>query len=131
MLEQTTGVRMAATESYFIIDDTLCEHVGSLFEYVDRHYDHCDGSYPLAHNLVTSHYLSGAVRMPVHAEVYRRYEDITVWDRFMLKHFSAQEIPTTAKASAIGSWKLGVFNFKMQQEPRFSSHPSCQGGGLK
>ena len=84
-------------ESYFILDDTLCEHVGSLFEYVDRHYDHCDGSYPLAHNLVTSHYLSGAVRMPIQAEVYRRYETVTEWERFMLKHFPAQEIPKTAK----------------------------------
>jgi SRSO17 transposase len=96
MMEQTAGIRMAASESYFILDDTLCEHVGSLFEYVDRHYDHCDGSYPLAHNLVTSHYLSGAVRMPIHAEIYRRYETVTQWDRFILKHFPTQEIPKTA-----------------------------------
>jgi SRSO17 transposase len=100
MMEQTAGIRMAASDSYFILDDTLCEHVGSLFEYVDRHYDHCDGSYPLAHNLVTSHYLSGAVRMPIHAEIYQRYETITQWDRFILKHFPDQEIPKTATARA-------------------------------
>jgi hypothetical protein len=107
---------MAATESYFIIDDTLCEHVGSLFEYVDRHYDHCDGSYPLAHNLVTSHYLSGAVRMPVHAQVYRRYEDITAWERFMLKHFPDQEIPTTAKERAKVHKKCDA---KLLEDPDF------------
>ena len=46
MLAQTVSMRVAASESYLIFDDTLCEHVGSLFEYVDRHYDHCDGTYP-------------------------------------------------------------------------------------
>ncbi len=96
LLEQTAGIRMAASESYFILDDTWCEHVGSLFEYVDRHYDHCDGSYPLAHNLVTSHYLSGAMRMPIHAEIYQRDETVTQWEQFILKHFPDQEIPKTA-----------------------------------
>jgi SRSO17 transposase len=100
VMGQTIGVRMAATESYFILDDTLCEHVGSLFEYVDRHYDHCDGSYPLAHNLVTSHYLSGAVRIPISAEVYQRYETVTRWEEFILKHFPDQEIPKTAALRA-------------------------------
>jgi SRSO17 transposase len=56
LLAQTVSIRLGASESYLIFDDTLCEHEGSLFEYVDRHYDHCDGTYPLAHNLVTSHY---------------------------------------------------------------------------
>ncbi len=64
LLNQTGYHRKTAQESYLILDDTLCEHVGSLFEYVDRHYDHSNHHYPLAHNLVTSHYLSGAVRFP-------------------------------------------------------------------
>jgi SRSO17 transposase len=100
VMGQTIGVRMVPTESYFILDDPLCEHVGSLFEYVDRHYDHCDGSYPLAHNLVTSHYLSGAVRIPISAEVYQRYETVTRWEEFILKHFPDQEIPKTAALRA-------------------------------
>lgn len=48
--------------------------MGSLFEYIDRHYNHCDNSYPLAHNLVSSHYISEAVRFPVDVRLYRRYE---------------------------------------------------------
>jgi Transposase DDE domain len=83
---------------------------------VDRHYDHCDGSYPLAHNLVTSHYLSGAVRMPVQAEVYRRYEDITAWERFMLKHFPDQEIPKTAALRAKVHKKCDA---KLLEDPDF------------
>jgi len=34
-------------DSVLILDDTLCEHVGSLFEYVDRHYNHGDDTYRL------------------------------------------------------------------------------------
>ena len=98
MLEQTAPHRHPAKASSLILDDTLCEHVGSLFEYVDRHYDHCENRYPLAHNLVTSFYLSGAVRFPVEARLYRRYEEITQWEAFVQQHFPAREIPKEKKA---------------------------------
>ena len=97
LLNQTINQRQTAEESYLILDDTLCEHVGSLFDYVDRHYNHCNQHYPLAHNLVTSHYLSGAVRFPVDYRVYRRYEEITCWSEFVSKHFPEQEIPQQKK----------------------------------
>ena len=74
--EETKLVRKSKSESALAIDDSLCEHVGSLFEYVDRHYDHADDGYPIAHNPVTSHYVSGAVRFPVDLRLYRRYEEI-------------------------------------------------------
>ncbi len=67
-------MRRPAAESALILDDTLCEHVGSLFAYVDRHYNHGDDTYPLAHNVVTSHFLSGSVRFPVALRQYRRYD---------------------------------------------------------
>ncbi len=70
LLTQTVSHRLPAQKSYLLLDDTLCEHVGSLFEYVDRHYNHSNHSYPLAHNLVTSHYLSGAVRFPVDPRIF-------------------------------------------------------------
>lgn len=98
MLEQTTPHRRPAKESSLILDDTLCEHVGSLFEYVDRHYDHCDHRYPLAHNLVSSFYLSGAVRFPIDARLYRRYEEITQWPAFVQKHFPEHVLPKEKKA---------------------------------
>jgi SRSO17 transposase len=97
MLEQTAPQRRPGKASSLILDDTLCEHVGSLFEYVDRHYDHCDNRYPLAHNLVTSFYLSGAVRFPVDARLYRRYEEITQWETFVHLHFPECEIPKKQK----------------------------------
>jgi SRSO17 transposase len=98
MWEQTAPQRRPAKASSLILDDTLCEHVGSLFEYVDRHYDHCDNRYPLAHNLVTSFYLSGAVRFPVDARLYRRYEEMTQWETFVHMHFPECKIPKEQKA---------------------------------
>jgi SRSO17 transposase len=97
MLAQTADVRRKATQSCVIVDDTLCEHVGSVFEYVDRHYDHCEGRYPLGHNLVTTHVVSGAVRFPLEVRLYRRYEEQTRWEEFVRKYFPARAIPTEAK----------------------------------
>lgn len=100
LLEQTEVQRVPAAESCLIIDDTLCEHVGSLFEYIDHHYNHSNNSYPLAHNLVTRHYLSGAVRFPVDVRLYRRYEEVTQWETFVQQHFPEREIPRQKKARA-------------------------------
>jgi SRSO17 transposase len=47
MLQQTTPHRHRRRESIVVLNDTLCEHVGSLFDYVDRHDNHGDGTYPL------------------------------------------------------------------------------------
>jgi len=97
LLQQTKAVRMPKADSALILDDTLCEHVGSLFEYVDRHYNHGEDTYPLAHNPVTSHYVSGPVRFPVDLRLYRRYEECTRWEAFVHKHFPDRVIPTKKK----------------------------------
>jgi DDE superfamily endonuclease len=98
MLHQTKPHRQRRRESLVVIDDTLCEHVGSLFDYVDRHYNHSDGTYPLAHNPVTSFYVSGPVRFPLGLRLYRRYEELTQWEAAVAKHFPALELPTNTKA---------------------------------
>jgi hypothetical protein len=72
--------------------------VGSLFDYVDRHYNHSDGTYPLAHNPVTSFYVSGPVRFPLGLRLYRRYEELTQWTAAVAKQFPALKIPTETKA---------------------------------
>lgn len=94
---RTKAVRVSKDQSVLVLDDTLCEHVGSLFEYIDRHYNHGDDTYPLAHNPVTSHYVSGPVRFPVDLRLYRRYDEVTRWDEFVHKHFPDRELPKTKK----------------------------------
>ncbi len=97
LLQQTQAVRGPKADAILILDDTLCEHVGSLFEYIDRHYNHGDDTYPLAHNPVTSHYVSGPVRFPVDLHLYRRYEEFTRWETFVHKHVPDRVIPTKKK----------------------------------
>jgi hypothetical protein len=100
LLQQTQAVRGPKADALLILDDTLCEHVGSLFDYVDRHDNHGEDTYPLAHNPVTSHYVSGPVRFPVDLRVYRRYEAITRWEEFVHKHLPDRVIPTKKKERA-------------------------------
>jgi SRSO17 transposase len=97
LLQKTKTVRLPQDQSALVVDDTLCEHVGSLFEYIDRHYNHGDNTYPFAHNPVTSHYVSGPVRFPVDLRLYRRYEEVTQWETFVHKHFPDREIPKRKK----------------------------------
>jgi hypothetical protein len=40
LLQQTQAVRRPKADALLILADTLCEHVGSLFDYVDRHDNH-------------------------------------------------------------------------------------------
>ncbi len=54
LLQQPQAVRRPQAASTLILDETLGEHVGSLFDYVDRPYNPGDATYPLAHKPVTS-----------------------------------------------------------------------------
>jgi hypothetical protein len=100
LLQHTQAVHGPKTDAVLILDDTLCEQVGSLFDYVDRHYNHGHDTYPLAHNPVTSYYVSGPVRFPVDLRLYRRYEELTQWEAFVHKHFPDRPIPTKKKERA-------------------------------
>jgi SRSO17 transposase len=44
MLQQSMPHRRRHGDSLVVIDDTLCAHVGSLFDQVDRHDNHGDGT---------------------------------------------------------------------------------------
>jgi hypothetical protein len=100
LLQQTQAVRGPKADAVLMLDDTLCEHGGSLFDYGDRHDNHGDDTYPLAHNPVTSYYVSGPVRFPVDLRLSRRYEEVTRWEAFVQKHFPPRLIPTTQKDRA-------------------------------
>jgi DDE superfamily endonuclease len=118
VLQKTKPVRLAKEQSALVLDDTLCEHVGSLFEYIDHHYQHGDETYPLAHNPVTSHYVSGAVRFPVDLRLYRRYEEVTHWETFVRKHFPDRAIPNRKKERT---------HFHKQVDPVLLQDPEFQG----
>jgi len=114
MLKQTEGQRRKAKDSVLPIDDTMCEHVGNLFEYADKHYNHTDETFPIAHNLVTSHFVSGAVRFPIDYRLYRRYEEFTQWEIYVAKHFPDEQIPKKKKERA---------SFRKRVEPTLLNDP--------
>ena len=100
LLQQTKAVRRPKADALLMLDDPLCEHVGSLFDSVDRHDNHGDDTYPRAHHPVTSHEVSGHVRCPVDLRLSRRYAEITEWETFVQKHFPGRPIPTTKQDRA-------------------------------
>jgi hypothetical protein len=98
MLQQTIPHRRRRRESLLGLEDTRCEHVGRLFDHVDRHDNHGDGTYPLAHKPVTSLYVRGPVRFPVGLRLYRRDEELTQWQAAVAKHVPELKIPPESKA---------------------------------
>jgi SRSO17 transposase len=97
MVRVTAPHRQGSYPAALLLDDTLCEHVGSLFEHIARHYNHAEDTYPLAHNPITTHFLCGAVRFPVDLREYRRYEELTRWEAFIHDRFPEQVIPRDRK----------------------------------
>jgi len=97
MLERTKSVRKKSAASCRSLGYALCEDVGSLFECINRHCNYSENSYPLAHNLVTSHFVSGAVRFPMDLRQYRRHEGTTQWEAFVHRRILEREIPKNKK----------------------------------
>jgi hypothetical protein len=65
---------------------------------VDRHDHHSDGTYPLAHNPVTSLSVSGPGRFPLGLRLYRRDEELTQWEAAVAKPVPDVKIPREKKA---------------------------------
>ena len=114
--QKTKPVRLSKAESAVVVDDKLCENVKSLFEYIDRNYNHGDNTYPFAHNPVTSHYVIGPVRFPIDLRLYRRYEEVTQWETFVRKHFPDQAIPKRKKERTQFHKRVDPV---LQQDPAF------------
>src|SRR5882672_649358 len=117
LLQHTKEVRGPKADGLLILDDTLCEHVGSLFDYVDRHDNHGDDTYPRAHNPVTSHSVSGPVRFPVALRLDRREEECTQWDTVVHQHFPDRPIPKPKKERA---------RFHKEVDPLLLADPNFQ-----
>ena len=72
LLQQTPAVRGPQADAALMLDETLCEPVGSLCDSGARHDNHRNDTYPLAHNPVTSSDVRGPVRFPVALRLSRR-----------------------------------------------------------
>jgi len=93
-LPQTTPHRRRRRASRVVIDDPLCEPVGSLLDSMDRPYHHSAGTSPLAQNPVTSGSVSGPVRGLLGLRRDRRDEARTQGAACVAKPCPALTIPT-------------------------------------
>jgi hypothetical protein len=65
---------------------------------VDRHDNHSDGTYPLAHHPVSSFSVSGPVRFPGGLRLSRRYEEWPQGEAAVAKHVPERKSPSENKA---------------------------------
>ena len=100
LLQHTRAVHGPKPDAILILDDTWCEHVGSLFDSLDRHDNHGDDTDPLAHNPVTSSYVSGPVRFPVDLRLSRRSEECPQWETFVYQHVPDRSDPTDEEGTS-------------------------------
>ena len=75
-----------------IFDDTFLEKKGEEMEGVGWYYDYSQGKNILAHNLVSSHYLTGRFHIPLDLEIYVRRTDCEDKKRFKTKVEIAKEL---------------------------------------
>ena len=100
LLQQPQAVRGQQADAILMLDETLGEPVGKLFDSVDRHDDHGDDTYPLAHHPVTRHDVRGPVCLPLDLRVYRRDEARTHGEGFVRTHCPDRPSPTTQQERA-------------------------------
>jgi hypothetical protein len=86
-----------------IVDDTHNEKYGEQFEKVAKLYDHSQGCYHLAHDLVTSHYSDEKTDYPLH---FSAYEQMNI--AYALSLLDAANVPYDAE-------KLGTYRPSIQR----------------
>ena len=97
LMQTRTQHKESAATGCLVLDDTLGEHVGNLFDHIAKHYDHSDNSFKLAQNPVTSHFVKGLISFPIDFRMYRTYDEVTHWPEHFSQHFPAIPIPHTSQ----------------------------------
>jgi hypothetical protein len=77
-----------------VLEATLGDHVGSLFDDVNRPSNPSDGTYPLAHTPVTSLSGSGPVRFPLGRRLSRRDAAMTPGEAWLTIVLPSRSPPT-------------------------------------
>ncbi|MDG7044961.1 MAG: transposase [Nitrososphaerota archaeon] len=62
-------------DGIFIMDDTLLHKTGKHMEYAGKFFDHAEGSYTLAHDIITTHLVKGRLSIPLDFRIYIKKEE--------------------------------------------------------
>lgn len=82
------------------LDDTLAHKSGKHMEFVGKFFDHTDGTYTLAHNIVSTHIVKGRLSIPLDFEIYLK-EGYIPKEKFRDKNQIARELITKAHSKGI------------------------------
>jgi hypothetical protein len=101
------------------VDDTLLTHYGEQFEQIAKLYDHSQGRYVWAHNLVTLHYSDDQTDYPVLFELWRPAALDTIEQGLRTAGVKLKESKQAFKSSDPHKWRqylLGVWR-RHQKKP--------------
>jgi SRSO17 transposase len=62
-------------DGIFVMDDVLSHKTGKHMEYAGKFFDHAEGTYTHAHDIMTTHLVKGRLSIPLDARVYIKKEE--------------------------------------------------------
>jgi SRSO17 transposase len=83
------------------IDDTLSHKTGKHIEFVGKFFDHTDGTYTLAHDIVSTHIVKGRLSIPLDFEIYLKEGGYVSKEQFRDKNHIARDLVTKAHSKGI------------------------------
>lgn len=92
--------KKAYGEGLLLLDDTLSHKTGKHMEYAGKFFDHSEGKYMLAHDILTTHLVKGKLSIPLDLEVYRKFDQLKEKQEFKTKNVMVREL--IAKACLMG-----------------------------
>jgi hypothetical protein len=118
MLESVPGTRLKA-KGVLSVDDTLLTHYGDQFEQIAKLYDHTQGCYVWAHNLVTLHYSDEQTDYPALFALWRPADLATIEQGLQAAGIKLKASKHVLKSSEPAKWRqylLGVWR-RHQNQP--------------
>jgi len=122
MLESVPGTGFK-TKGVLSVDDTLLTHYGDQFEQIAKLYDHTEGRYVWAHNLVTLHYSDEQTDYPVLFELWRPADLAAIEQGLQAAGIKLKESKQVLKSSTPAKWRqylLGVWR-RHQNKPEVAA----------
>jgi hypothetical protein len=105
------------------VDDTLLTHYGQEFEQIAFLYDHVEGHYVWAHNLVTLHYSDDQIDYPIDFALWKPADRAQIEKGLRAANISLKASKESLKASDAKKWRhylLGVWR-RHQAKPQVAA----------
>lgn len=122
LLNSLAGTRMKP-KGVFSVDDTLLTHYGKHFDEIAYLYDHTQGCYTWAHNLVTVHYSDDQTDYPVAFQLWRPADLEKIEQGLLAAGIRLRQSKYELKESKPRKWRqylLGVWR-RRQNKPEVAA----------